>query len=77
VRAGLIKPVADQSVLDYRWSSVAGGYAMPAGAEMWEELDSRGQVLSPDQVWNHPNYLRNAPTESISSTNPFTDSAAT
>jgi REP element-mobilizing transposase RayT len=29
VRAGLIKPQAGQSVLDYPWSSVAGGSALP------------------------------------------------
>ena len=29
VRAGIIKPAEGQSVLDYPWSSVAGGYALP------------------------------------------------
>ncbi len=29
VRVGLIKPAEKQSVLDYPWSSVAGGYALP------------------------------------------------
>lgn len=29
IRAGLIKPNKRQSVLDYRWSSLAGGYALP------------------------------------------------
>jgi len=46
VRAGLINPVADQSVLDYPWSSVAGGYALPEGRRAkwlaakagWEEF---------------------------------------
>ena len=28
VRARLVKPAAGQSVLDYPWSSVAGGYAL-------------------------------------------------
>ena len=31
VRAGLIRPGEGQSVLDYAWSSVAGGYALEAG----------------------------------------------
>ena len=31
VRAGLIRPGKDQSVSDYLWSSVAGGYALPGG----------------------------------------------
>ena len=30
VRAGLVQPHLDQSVLDYPWSSVACGYALPA-----------------------------------------------
>ncbi len=30
VRAGIIRPGHGQSVLDYRWSSVSGGYALPA-----------------------------------------------
>ena len=30
VRARMIRPKAGQSVLDYPWSSVAGGYALPA-----------------------------------------------
>ncbi len=30
VRAGIIRPERKQSVLDYSWSSVAGGYALPA-----------------------------------------------
>ena len=29
VRAGLVKPRAEGSVMDYQWSSVAGGYAIP------------------------------------------------
>lgn len=29
VRAGLVKPQAGASVMDYAWSSVAGGYAQP------------------------------------------------
>jgi putative transposase len=29
VRAGLVSPDRKQSVLDYRWSSMAGGYALP------------------------------------------------
>jgi REP element-mobilizing transposase RayT len=29
VRAGILCPKAKQSVLDYQWSSVAGGYALP------------------------------------------------
>jgi len=29
VRAGLIKPKARESILDYPWSSVAGGWALP------------------------------------------------
>jgi REP element-mobilizing transposase RayT len=31
VRAGLVKPRSGQSVLDYPWSSVAGGFALPPG----------------------------------------------
>jgi hypothetical protein len=31
VRAGLIKPRKKQSVLDYPWSSVGGGHALPPG----------------------------------------------
>ncbi len=31
VRAGLVRPGAGQSVLDYPWSSVGGGHARPAG----------------------------------------------
>jgi REP element-mobilizing transposase RayT len=31
VRAGLVEPRAGGSVLDYAWSSVAGGYAQPPG----------------------------------------------
>ena len=31
VRARIIEPRSGQSVLDYPWSSVAGGYALPAG----------------------------------------------
>ncbi len=31
VRAGIIQPEAGQSVLDYPWSSIAGGYALPTG----------------------------------------------
>ncbi len=30
VRAGIIRPTRGQSVLDYPWSSLAGGYALPA-----------------------------------------------
>ena len=29
VRARIIRPKAGQSVLDYAWSSIAGGYALP------------------------------------------------
>ncbi len=29
VRAGLVRPEAGESVLDYPWSSLAGGYALP------------------------------------------------
>ena len=29
VRAGIIKPEEGQSVMDYPWSSIAGGYALP------------------------------------------------
>ena len=31
VRARIIRPKAGQSVLDYAWSSIAGGYALPPG----------------------------------------------
>jgi len=31
VRAGLVKPTAAQSIMDYPWSSVAGGYALVPG----------------------------------------------
>jgi len=30
VRAGIIRSAAGQSVLDYQWSSIAGGYALPS-----------------------------------------------
>ena len=30
VRAGIIRPKAGQSVMDYAWSSLAGGYLLPA-----------------------------------------------
>ncbi len=31
VRAGIIEPRRGEGVMDYAWSSVAGGYALPAG----------------------------------------------
>ena len=31
VRAGIIRPEREQSILDFPWSSVAGGYALPPG----------------------------------------------
>lgn len=36
VRAGLVKPTHQQSLLDYPWSSIAGGYALPPNKrEAW------------------------------------------
>jgi putative transposase len=36
VRARIIRPEAGQSILDFPWSSLAGGYALPAGKrEKW------------------------------------------
>jgi REP element-mobilizing transposase RayT len=52
VRAGLIRPAAGQSVLDYPWSSVAGGHALtPTRRPEWlATADALGAFDLPDTV---------------------------
>jgi hypothetical protein len=46
VRAGLVKPLSGQSVMDYPWSSVAGGYALaPRSRVKWFAAESGLAVL--------------------------------
>lgn len=49
VRGGLIRPEKGQSVLDYPWSSVAGGYALPRGRRAkWLAVEEGLAILGVD-----------------------------